>query len=187
MPLEADQHTFLDQPTRLFFLRGTMKRLPVVGLHAYLRAEATMRIKLLGLIPVVNQAGPALSRAETVTFFNDLCVLAPAALIDPGIRWEVLDPLQVRGTFNIGPHTISAVLVFDAGGELRDFWSDDRPALDPDGVHLRPQRWSTPLGPSRAFGPFRLASRAETRYAPPSGEYVYGEFEITELVYNPDA
>lgn len=184
MPLEAEQHSFVDEPTRLFFLRATMKGLPVVGLHAYVRGAATMRIKLLGLIPVVNQAGSGFTRAETVTLFNDLCVLAPSALIDPAIRWEVLDPLRLRGTFSVGAHTISAVLVFDSGGELRNFTSDDRPSLDRDGVHLSAQRWSTPLGPYRDFGPFHLTSSAETRYAPPSGEYVYGEFEITSLAYN---
>jgi hypothetical protein len=64
-----------------------------------------------------------------------------------------------------------------------NFWSDDRPALAPDGVTFVPQRWSTPVGEYRAQGPFRLASRGEARYAAPGGEYAYIEFDGLEVSY----
>jgi hypothetical protein len=65
-----------------------------------------------------------------------------------------------------------------------NFWSDDRPALDADGVTFKPQRWSTPLRDYRAFGPYRLASRGEARYRAPEGEYRYGEFALHDIEYN---
>jgi hypothetical protein len=93
-----------------------------------------------------------LTRTETVTVLNDMAIMAPAALIDPAIRWRQIDDLQVEATFTDGPNEVRAVLVFDATGALANFWSDDRPALDADGVTLQPQRWSTPVGAYRSKG-----------------------------------
>jgi hypothetical protein len=73
------------------------------------------------------------------------------------------------------------VLVFDDSGALVNFRSDDRPALAEDGKTMLPQRWSTPIRDYRTFGPYRLATRGEGRYAPTSGEYAYIEIEVNEV------
>lgn len=185
MPLSAEQHSFADQPTRLFFMHATRSILTMVGLHRYVDGEASMRVKLFSAIPVVDLSGPKLTRAETVTLFNDMCVIAPATLIDPAIAWQILDAQHVNATFTNGGYTIEATLVFDQVGELVDFFSDDRPVLESDGLTLTPSRWSTPLSRYRAFGPYRLAGHGETRYQHPvSGEYVYGEFDLGDIAYN---
>jgi len=183
MPFSAEQHSFFDPPRRYFFMQATRAGLPLDGLHAYAEAGAgaSMRIKLLSMFPVVDVKGPALTRTETVTVLNDMAIMAPAALIDPAIRWRQIDERQTEATFTNGPHEVRAVLVFDAGGALSDFWSDDRPALAADGVTLQPQRWSTPVGDYRSQGAYRLASRGEARYAAPSGEYAYGQFDGIEV------
>jgi hypothetical protein len=143
-----------------------------------------MRVRLLSAIGVVEARGPSFTATETVTLFNDLCVLAPATLIDPALRWESLSDTSVRATFSAGGHRVSAVLLFNAAGELCDFWSDDRPALAPDGVTFERQRWSTPILEYGSFGRHRLARRAEARYAPSTGSYAYGEFVIEAVEYN---
>lgn len=184
MPFTAEQHSFFAPPRRFFWMEATRARLPIDGLHVYDEGGASMRVKLLSLIPVVDQSGPAMTAAETVTLLNDMCVFAPAALIDPAIRWRQIDPHSVEATYTHGPHTVRAVLFFDDAGALINFWSDDRPALAPDGVTLLPQRWSTPIGEYRVQGPYRLASRGEARYAAPTGDYAYIEFdglEVTEI------
>jgi hypothetical protein len=184
MPLRAAQYSFVDVPTRLFSLQARMFGLPVEGLHAYVDGEASMVVKLLAVLPVARGSGPAFTAAETVTLLNDMCVIAPATLIDPAIRWETLDETQVRATFSASGHTVAATLRFAEDGRLVDFFSDDRPALGADGVTLHAQRWSTPLSAYRAFGPYRLASRGEARYRAPEGDYTYGEFELDGIEYN---
>jgi prepilin signal peptidase PulO-like enzyme (type II secretory pathway) len=47
--------------------------------------EAEMTVKAAALVPVVQVSGPEMSQGETVTMFNDMCVMAPATLIDPAI------------------------------------------------------------------------------------------------------
>ena len=78
----SEQHNFIPEPTRLFFMKAKVKGLPTVGYHSYQDGKARMLIKLASLFPVVKIDGPEMFPTETVTFFNDLCLFAPAALMD---------------------------------------------------------------------------------------------------------
>lgn len=181
MPFTAEQYSFFNPPRRYFFMQATRAGLPIDGLHAYDEVGASMRIKLLSMFPVVTLKGSMLTRTETVTVLNDMAIMAPASLIDPAIHWRQIDDLQVEAVFANGPNEVRAVLVFDTTGALSNFWSDDRPALAADGVTLQQQRWSTPVGAYRSQGACRLASRGEARYAAPSGDYSYAEFDGIEV------
>jgi len=181
MPFAAEQHDFLGPPRRYFWLKATRGGVPLDGLHACDSTMASMRIRLLSLLPIVGLSGPEMARTETVTILNDMCIFAPGSLLDPAIRWRELDRSRVEATFTNGPHAIRAVLVFDDSGALVDFHSHDRPALATDGKTFLPRHWSTPIGEYRAMGPFRLATRGEARYAAPGGDYAYIELEVLEV------
>lgn len=184
MPLSAEQYSFADRPTRLFFMQARMFGFPVEALHEYIDVQASMRVKVVSLVRMVNARGPEFTAAETVTLFDDMCVMAPATLIDPAIRWEPVDATHTRAAFTAAGHTITATLIFDDDGRLVDFFSDDRPSLDGNGKTFTRQRWSTPLSLYRAFGSYRLASRGEARYQGPQAAYAYGEFEMESIEYN---
>jgi len=181
MSFVADQHTRFDPPRRYFWMDAKRGGLPVDVLHAYGADGASMRVRLLSMVPLVDQSGPVLTRAETVTLLNEMAIYAPSTLVDPSVTWRPIDDRTAEATFTNGPHTIRGVLVFDDDGALVDFWSDDRPSLAADGVTLQQQRWSTPLRDYRQQGPFRLASRGEGRYAAPSGDYAYLELDSIEV------
>ena len=119
-------NTYGPEPSRLFFMDATMFGLPVDILHTYVGPSATMRVKACSLVPMVNAAGPDMDQAETVTVFNDLCILAPAAIIDAPVTWQRVDDHHVCGTFINGAHTVTAELVFSDDHDLIDFISDDR-------------------------------------------------------------
>jgi len=183
MPFEADQQSFTDRPTRLFWIRATMMGAPVDGLHRLADGHATMRIKPLGAFAIVDAAGVEMDRGETVTLFNDMSLLAPGTLADPAIQWEPVDARTAKARFTHAAHTISATLIFDDDGLLKDFVSDDRFAST-DGKDFKRWRWSTPIAEYRAYGPYRLAARGEARWHPPEGEYVYASIDVLEVEYN---
>lgn len=172
--------------TRLFFLDATMFGVPVDVLHTYLGPSATMRVKAASLVQLVNASGSDMDRAETVTLFNDLCILAPAALVDARVTWQPIDDHQARGAFTNGSHTVSAELVFNDDYELVDFVSEDRLRASSDGTTFIRQRWSTPVSDRRTFDSRRVSSRGEARWhAPdPEGEFCYLEFNLDDLIYN---
>lgn len=181
MPFTAEQYNFYDPPRRYFWIEATRGGLPVGGLHAYGEDGASMRIRLLSLLPVVTLSGPQMTRGETVTLLNDACLFAPGVLVDLPIQWRSLDDHRAEATWQNGPHLVRALLVFDDSGALVDFQSDDRPALAEDGRTLLPQRWSTPIQEYRTMEPFRLAAVGEARYAAPAGDYAYIEMEVQEV------
>ena len=179
-------NTYGSEPSRLFFMDATMFGLPVDVLHVLVGASATMRVKACSLVPMVNASGPVMDRAETVTLFNDLCVLAPAALIDARVTWQPLDGHHVRALFTNGAHTVTAELVFNDDFDLVDFVSDDRQRASLDGKKLTPLRWSTPVGDYRVIDSRRVSAKGEARWnAPdPEGEFAYLELNLDEITYN---
>jgi hypothetical protein len=184
MSLTAEQYNVVDEPARLFYMNASMFMIPAQGYHRYVGSSATMRVKVAALVPVVDVSGAEMNQGETVTMFNDMCVMAPATLIDPAIAWEPVDARTARARFTNAGQTIHADLSFNEAGELTNFWSDDRYKTSPDGKTVKSVRWSTPLASYRSFGPVRLASGGEARWHEPSGDYAYIELTLDEVQYN---
>lgn len=183
MPIRAEQYNFYDRPSRLFIIESSLFGIPFEGFHRYAGTAATMRVQLARLIPLVHAAGPEMTRSETVTLFNDMCVFAPATLIDPAIRWENVDDRCVRATFTNAGNTIRAVLMFGPDGELRDFLSVDRSQTTDGTVFVRCP-WSTPIRNYREFHGFRLASEGDAVWHEPSGDFTYAHFRFRDIRYN---
>jgi len=186
MDFTAEQVNRIDAPERFFFMDARRGRFPVDVLHVFRNGSASMRVRLLSLLPLVRATGPELTRAETVTLFNDLAILAPGALVDPGIRWEAIGPREARGHYTAGGNTVSAVLTFNEAGELIDFVSDDRLVASSDGTAFTRQRWSTPLSDYRGVGRWHVAHHGEGWWHPAdAAPYAYVELNLTELEINP--
>lgn len=183
LDITARQYNFFDQSTRIFFIESTMYGLPFDGLHLYEGPSATMQIRLASLIQVVDAKGPEMTRGETVTLFNDMCLLAPASLIDPRITWETVDSLNVDARFSNAGNTIAARLCFNDTGELTDFSSNDR-YQSSDGKVYMSYRWSTPVGAYRDFQGYRLASYGEAIWHTPDGDQTYARFIVHEVEFN---
>lgn len=184
MTFVAEQHNTIEPPRRFFMMDARMKGLPVAVLHAFGADGATMRVKLLSAISMVDAAGPSLTRAETVTLFNDLCLFAPGALVAPSIAWTPIDDRAAAARFTLGANTISAELRFDDADQLVDFVSDDRGAISADGLTCTTQRWTTPVSAYAQVGPARVATHGEARWHPATGAFTYGEFDLTSLAYD---
>ncbi|MBI5068039.1 MAG: hypothetical protein HZB56_07350 [Deltaproteobacteria bacterium] len=179
------QYSFAAEPARLFLMRARMYGLPVLAFHDYAQGKARMRVRVASLFDVNDVSGAEMDRGETVTFLNDLCILAPSLLVDRRFSWEVEGERAARVTLESRGHRVSAELRFDEAGDLVDFVSEDRAELQPDGT-LRRLRWSTPLSEYRDMGGRRLASRGEAVYHRPGGPFTYGVFRIRSVEYDVD-
>ncbi len=185
MPWTGHQvNTFGADPSRVLLMDATMKGLPVDVLHAYVGPHASMRVRVASLAPLVDAHGADMDQAETVTLLNDLCVLAPAALVDAPVEWTAVDDHHARAAFTNAGHTASAVLTFDDAHELIDFVSDDRLRSSADGRTFIRQRWSTPIAGYRSFGGRRLGAVGAGRWHP-DGEaaFDYLEFHTDGIAY----
>ncbi len=183
MKVQVQQYSFTDITTRLFFMTAKMFGLPVIGLHAYKGSTARMKIKIAGLIPVVNGEGEKMNQSETVTVFNDMCLLAPATLIDKRIQWELIDDYTVKAKFRNQAYTITATLYFNEEGQLTNFVSDDR-FLSETGKTFESYRWSTPISDYQNINGYMLPTYGEAVWSLPEGDFSYIRFRIKNVEYN---
>lgn len=184
MAFTGEQVNGIAPPSRLFLMDGSLLGVPFQAFHRFVGAAATMQVKVAALVPMVDARGPAMNEAETVTLLNDLCVFAPGGLPHAGLHWEPLDSLRVRATFRNAGQTVHAVLQFSEGGELVNFFSDDRGAISADGRTVTKMRWSTPVKAYATFGGHRLTTGGEGVWDAPDGEYSYIRLEVISVEYN---
>lgn len=176
---------FDDELTRLFYMKANMFHIPVFGLHSYNRREAGMLIKAAGIFTVLDAKGEEMRTGDTTTLFNDMCFYAPAALIDKRIKWEAVDSMTVKATFENEGCKISALLYFNEKGELINFVSHDRFFTPLDGSPSRKAQWSTPIKNYKEINGLKLPGYGEAVWNFPEGDYCYGKFtNIKEVEYN---
>jgi len=176
----SQQFNFLEDPARLFFMKAKVMGLPTHGYHSYKKDEAGMQVKVLSLLPVVHIDSPELFATETVTFFNDLCLFAPAALIDDRISWETIDDSTVKARYTNKATSISAILSFNEKGQLVNFISEDRISVD----EMKTYPFSTPTGEYQNVNGYNLPTYGEAVWHYPDGEFVYGKFNVKSVEYN---
>jgi hypothetical protein len=174
------QYNFFDEPTRLFYMNAKMFGITVPGYHRYVEAKATMDIRLFGLIPIVKQSGEVMNKTETVTLFNDMCLMVPATLIDKRILWEPIDSLTTKATFTNRGISISAILYFNEAGQLINFTSDDRTSIS----DMKQYRFSTPVYGYNNINGMNVMSGGEAIWHYPDGEFAYGKFNLKSIEYN---
>lgn len=179
-PIRIEQYNFFGPYARYFFIKAEMFGLMVPGYHRYQDARAGMDIRLFGLFPVMKFQGGVLNQAETVTLLNEICLMAPAALVSPHIHWESIDEFHAKAIFTNGPQVVSAILEFNAKAELVNFYSNDRT----DTSDMKNYPFSTPCGAYKDQQGYWLMSEGQATWHYPEGPFVYGEFRVKKIEYN---
>jgi hypothetical protein len=182
MQSTAQQYEFFSPPARLFYMNASRTGVPFDVFHRYVDSAATFRVRIASLFPMVDKQGPEMTKAETVTLMNDIVVLAPAAVLDLPFTWATLSDRTLRATFSNAGYTVSAVLTFDAAGDLVGFLSHDRAEVSGDVV--KPLPWSTPISAYAEVNGIRVGTKGDANWIEPTGEWTYGRFTIREIQYN---
>ena len=183
MNINSQQYNFFEDPARIFYIKSKMLEIPITGLHLYVGNNATMQIKIASLFKVVDAKGENMNQSETVTMFNDMCLMAPSTLIDRKIRWEIIEPLLVKATFTNQDNTITALLYFNEIGELVNFISNDR-FYSTDGKTYNNYIWSTPVKDYKETKGRKFPTYGEAIWNTPEGEFTYANFNIRKIKYN---
>lgn len=177
------QYNFFERPRRFFYMKMPIMGIPCFGLHVYKNGSASMKINLASILEVVDAKGEKMDQGETVTIFNDLCLMAPAALIDADVKWQTIDQLTVKADYTNGKSTVSATLYFNEQGELINFISTDR-FMSADGKTYLNYPWSTPAMNYKEFGGRKVPTYGETIWQMPEGDFIYGKFNLKSVAYN---
>ena len=164
-------------------MKASQAGIPFTALHVYKHEQASFQVKVAELFSVVDITGEALTKAETVTVLNDLCIFAPGSMGDKRLTWEEIDPLSAKVVFANGKYSVSAILYFNDAGELVNFISDDRSALQDDGT-MKQARWSTPVSNYQEIDGRMIPTVGKTIWQYPEGDFTYGQFTLKNIQYN---
>jgi hypothetical protein len=179
-PFQSVQYNFFDDPARLFFMKAKMYGTTVPGFHDYQSATARMDVKLFGLFTIAEGSGIVMNMSETVTVFNDMCLFAPATLIDKRIQWQEKDKNNVEATFTNEGFQISAILKFNEKGQLVNFISDNRYDIN----EMKQYRFSTPVKAHEKIHDINIPTYGEAIWHYPEGKFAYGQFHLKSIDYN---
>jgi len=177
------QYNFYGNYSRLFLMKAGKMGIPFRALHVYKNEQASFQVKVAELFKVVDIKGEELTKAETVTLLNDMCIFAPGSLTDKRLTWTEPDALSSKVTLTNGKYVVSAILYFNETGELINFVSDDRSALQDDGT-MKEVRWSTPVSDYKEFEGRKIPTVGKTIWHYPEGDFIYGVFTLKSIKYN---
>jgi len=177
------QYNFFGSYSRLFLMKAGKIGIPFRALHIYKNHQASFQVKVAELFKVVDINGEELTKAETVTLLNDMCIFAPGSLVDKRLTWSETDSLSAKVTLTNGQYVVSAILYFNELGELINFISDDRSALQADGT-IKQARWSTPVSEYKEFDGRKIPTVGKTTWHYPEGDFTYGVFKLKSIRYN---
>jgi hypothetical protein len=183
MKSHSVQYNFYKNYSRIFLMKAGKIGIPFSALHVYRNEAAIFRVKVAELFKVVDISGEELTKAETVTVLNDMCLFAPGSLADRRLSWSEEDTLSAKVTLANGRYVVSATLFFNETGELVNFVSDDRSALQDDGT-LKQARWETPVSDYIEIEGRKIPSFGKTTWKYPEGDFTYGVFRLRTIKYN---
>lgn len=186
LKIKAEQYDFVKEFSRIFYMEASMFGLPVNGRDLYEAGKGNMLIKVAGIFPVADIQGLEMQKSGLATLFNDMCLMAPATLIDPRIRWETIDTKTVKGTLTDNGISVTAVLYFDEQGKLLNFTTNDR-YYAPVGSTPKQVRWSTPINSYAPINGLNLTGSADAVWQLPEGDFTYAKFIVNELTYNTES
>jgi len=183
MKSHSIQYNFFGDYSRLSLMKASKMGIPFRALHIYKNHQASFRVNVAGLFNVVDVSGEKLTKAETVTLLNDLCIFASGCLADQRLSWRETDSLSAKVMLANGKYVVSAMLYFNQSGELINFISDDRSALQDNGT-MKQLRWSTPVSEYKEFEGRKVATVGKTIWHYPEGDFTYGVFALKSIKYN---
>jgi hypothetical protein len=175
LPFRAEQYFTTDPPGFLWTASFRMAPLvSIVGRDRYRAGEASMEMRVLSLIPVVNKTGGGLNQGDLLRYLGELQWF-PAGALAGHIAWEALDADAALATMRYAGVTASMAFRFGADGRLLELRADRyNDALG------RIEPWVNRNDVDREFEGIRIPAAGEARWEYESGPYPYIRWRIVD-------
>ena len=185
MSCESHQYNSAPDVTRVFRMRTTLAHLiPLRATDTYVDGHGRLHATALGLFTVADNRGPELDAGELVTFLDDAVLLAPSMLLTLPVEWSAVDEHTYQVTLTDRGVTVAGRVTVDRRGAPRDFTTDDRYAVLPEGMVRT--TWSTPVDGWLLDSGRMRPRRGTAVWHLPTGPFAYAQFDFVRstIVYN---
>ena len=154
MTIKCEQYNSLPELTRIWY--GRINLLPFIyidGRHIYKNGKANMLIKF-GPFKLIDISGEEINQSDTLTFFNDMFLFMPSAIVNNHTTWTEIDNSRCKVDYQTEKIKVSAELVFNEKNELITFMTNDRYKIDGNQSERLP--WITPMTEYVRINNFRV-------------------------------
>jgi hypothetical protein len=179
VPFRAEQYFTTEPPGLIWTVRMKLAPLlPVTGRDRWVDGDASMKIRVFGVIPVVNASSPQLAQGAMLRWLGET-IWFPHAAVSPHITWAPIDDDSATATFTAGGRSTPATFLFDRDGrpiEIRAHrFNDAEKAVLP---------W---VAINREFGEFHhthVPVAGEALWQLPASDAPYIRWRITALDFD---
>ncbi len=182
LPLKAVEYYTTSKPGFVWF--GRVNYAPFVGVSAvdsYIDGKGEMLVKLMSLIPVVNQKGDEMKRASLLRYLNEMTWF-PTAFLNDNISWEQVDNRSAVVTLEDRGLKVEGMLKTDDNGRMVDFVAERHSR---EGKDLKLRTWRTPTASYGEIAGFNLPLEGSALYEYDSGDFSYIRAKVTDLQFDP--
>lgn len=138
--IDYEQFNLAGRPVRYALISSSLFGVPFEGLDSFVNGAGSMKGRLAKVIPLFDQRGEAMDRACLVTWLAE-CLLVPNAALQDFVTWEPVDNTHAKASISWEGISASGIFRFSEEGELLEFHTGDRVAVDMDGRETRAE-WS---------------------------------------------
>ena len=178
MRCEAWQYNLRPSLARIFHIRiraGGV--LPILARDTYVGGRGRMLVRLMDRFTIADGTGEEYDIGELVTYLNDAVSIAPTMLLDPRVTWSPADGDSFDVSLSDHGRTVTARVLVDKNGALRDFITTDRFCSNPQqpGKLMR-ARWRVPVTGWQTIDGRTLPAGGQAVWELPSGPFPYADF-----------
>jgi len=182
----AEHHVGLQPPGFVWSAKVGMAPLIHVRVRdAYVEGSASMEVKILAVIGVLNLRGrPELNTAALQRYLAE-GIWYPWALLPGGhVSWAAMDSVTARAALTDGNTTASLVFHFDPEGDVVRI-TGERARWAKGSFEVTP--WEVRVSGHESVGGVRVPKTAEVLWHLPEGEFAYYRGTAASLDFETDA
>lgn len=184
MQFTAEQYFNLENPAFIW----VAEVIPFPGIHLsgrdkFYDGKGEMLIKLLSLIPVVEEGNNEKMNSGTMLRFLGETCWFPSAAFNQYITWEAVDANSAKATFSLNNKKVTGLFTFTKTGKLKSYEAERYYGA---GKEAQKEKWLVEVESYKEFEGIKVPNKSKVTWKLPEGDFNWLNLEITELEYNPE-
>ena len=182
MPMTAFESYTTNPASFLWDAKFKIAGIPLLRVtDKYENGKGSMLGKLAGIKTIFDiKDSEELNQGALVRYLNEI-MWFPTAFFSEKISWQAIDGQSARVTYTDYGTSVSARLIIDEEGKLKNFIAQRYRGLDDD---FSLDTWSTPISAYKEFSGLKLPSAGSGVWNLSSGDFTYIKLSLKEIKYN---
>ena len=182
MPFTAEQYVSVPDASFIWTTEVELfSEIELTGRDRLESGEGEMSIKLLGLIPIVEEkSNPKINSGSLMRYLAEICWY-PTAALDKRIRWEPVGNTSAEASMKINDVSVSGTFYFTPEGNFEAFESQ---RFYGGGNNSNLETWHIEALDYSTFHGVKIPNKAEITWKFLEGDFKWLELEVVDIDYN---